>query len=88
MAQRMSDQRPVINDHSGRRVPVPFRPGLRALTAVVFAGAVYFSVLTFAISGKLRVRIWEMWTFYAAIALALMGLLCFRLTYRKPTRRQ
>jgi hypothetical protein len=90
MVQGMSEQRTVVDVAPGastpdKPAPVLFRPGLRALTAVAFAGAVYFSFLTFILSKKLQLRVWEMWTPYAAIALALLGVVFFRLTYRRRT---
>lgn len=81
----MSDDQTIIDYHAPKPAPVPFRPGLRALTAVAFAGAVYFSLFTFVIAKKLQLQVWEMWTLYAAIVLALLGVLFFRLAYRRPT---
>ena len=78
------------NDRSVRRRdateprPVPFRPGLRALTSVAFAGALYFSILSFILARKLQVHIWQTWTPYAAIGLAVLGVLFYWLAYRRP----
>ena len=82
--REMDDDRTTIEYHAGKAAPLPFRPGLRALTAVAFAGAVYFSLFTLVILRKLPLRVWETWTLYAAIALALLGVLFFRLAYRSP----
>lgn len=64
--------------------PVPFRPGLRALAAVAFAGAVYLAFFTVVAWQRLRLPVTEMRPLYLAVALGLLGVLFFRLAYRRP----
>lgn len=85
IAWRTPRPQPAIDYRAPQPAPIPSRPGLRALTSAAFAGALYFSFFTFVIARKFQLPLARTWTLYAAIALALLGVLFFRLAYRRPT---